>query len=127
MSGHRCAPLHCDGQLHSLAGAPRSSASRRTTMNDLEVLNRIRDEGIKPHTELLAKLNDAGRIIVAVFEPGELAAKAARKLGWDGTTPVFPLSLARYNHLNSDPVTAKWLRRRVPDVMRIFVVVHHGS
>jgi hypothetical protein len=94
-------------------------------------LNRLLEEGIKPHARTLAEIAAAGNVAIVVFDlaaDDDLLQAAARAAGWDGRTAVFPMARDYKEQLamEGDAVTAAWLTREPsPDpssrVLRIFV------
>jgi hypothetical protein len=100
-------------------------------------LDRLLNEGIKPHADTLAEISAAGEIAIVVYD---LAAddpqvqEAARAAGWDGSTAAFPMARDYRAQLatNGDAVTAAWLLQEPsadPErrVGRVFVFTGHGT
>jgi hypothetical protein len=96
-----------------------------------EEMNRLLEDGIKPHIEAIAPIAMNGGIAVVVFEPGAELRDALRNIGWDGTAAVFELSAARAGAMASesaklgDSVTQAWLTR--PRTGRIFLWAEAGT
>ncbi len=88
-----------------------------------DTMRRVMDEGIRPHSEALARIALARDVAVAVFEVNDRNKWVLRTMGWDGRAAVFPMPndyrkrLARI----SDTVTAAWLTRDPANVARVFV------
>lgn len=97
-------------------------------MSSQDALNRLLKKGVHPHTDALAQIAVDGDVAVVVFEPAAPAKEAARKLGWDGKSPVFRLPSSKHAELGkADHVTAAWLQRRDEGVSRMFVIMHEGT
>lgn len=84
-----------------------------------EVLQSIIDGCFVPNAGVLAGIIVRGEIAVVVYnldETDALVQRAVKALGWDGTSPVFPLAarlrrtLIEESEQRADPVTARWLR-----------------
>jgi hypothetical protein len=96
-----------------------------------EEMNRLLEEGIKPHVAAIAPIAMNGGIAVVVFEPGVELQSALRNIGWDGTAAVFELSPARARAIADecanlgDRVTEAWLTR--PQTGRIFLWAQSGT
>ncbi|MEJ7735146.1 MAG: hypothetical protein WKG00_38910 [Polyangiaceae bacterium] len=97
----------------------------------VEEMNRLLDDGIKPHIEAIAPIAMNGRIAVVVFQPGAELQGALRNIGWDGTAAVFELSPARASAMAAesaklgDSVTQAWLVE--PRTGRIFLWAQSGT
>ncbi|MDP2342674.1 MAG: hypothetical protein Q8O67_17080 [Deltaproteobacteria bacterium] len=89
-------------------------------------LHGLLERHIKPHADSIATIFGEGLIAVLVVAPTGEAVAAARKLGWDGTTPVFPLSTSGAAALaTASSDAARWVRR--VGAGRIFVLDGNGS
>ena len=87
--------------------------------SDGEVLQSLVEGCLVPNAEVLASLIGRGEVAVVVYnldETDALVQRAARDLGWDGPSPVFPLqgrlkkALIEESEQRADLVTARWLR-----------------
>jgi hypothetical protein len=75
-------------------------------------MNRLLEEGIKPHAEEVARICLEGGIACVVFEPGPEWQHALRSHGWNGE-PVFALpAKIRERLAKSDHVTKRWVERK---------------
>ena len=96
-----------------------------------EEMNRLLDDGIKPHVEAIAPIAMKGGIAVVVFEPSAELQSALRNIGWDGAVAVFELSPARASAIADecaklgDRVTQAWLVQ--PRTGRIFLWAQSGT
>ena len=92
-----------------------------------ELLERLLEEGIKPHTDAILAAHEAGGVAVVLFEPVEEHEPMFRAMGWPDR-PAFPMTpQLRRSLLDSDPVTRRWLEVPRDGVVRIFALVHRGS
>ena len=88
-------------------------------------------DGMKASAEELAPIIARGHLAVFIFEPGELALKAATMMGWDGRCTAFRPhrksleALARNLDSRGDRIAARWLRSKHSG--RIFVLMHEGT
>lgn len=91
----------------------------RTTKPFSEVMEPIIEACFTPNAYALASIIGGGQVAVAVFKLDEgdaLAQQAARDIGWDGSSAVFPLSRDHKQRIIDrsvelgDPLTAQWLR-----------------
>ena len=92
-----------------------------------ELIERIVNQGIRPHAPELAVIGFSGDVAVVVFEPGEDAKETARDIGWDGESAVFRLSEQGTRALAGSGKTAmaKWLRKKfdpAAPVARVYVL-----
>lgn len=94
-----------------------------------DAMDRILEQGIKPHVEAIARIGLDGDLAVVVFEPSDEAKPALAAFGWDGK-PVFSVNRTRAIKLmeKSDPVTRAWVAKKSSaECIRIFVFVHLGT
>ncbi len=93
------------------------------------VLERLLNEGIKPHAKEIATIAADGDVAIVVFEPGAGAARAAREAGWDGKAGVLRMSPEFRQQLieAADAVTAAWLDRDAGGAARMFVFAGCGT
>jgi hypothetical protein len=93
-------------------------------------MQRILDEGIKPHATRIAEVCFGnGGLAVVVFELDEKSQSGLRQHGWRGE-PVFPMPETMRRALTeTDHITGPWVaqRWRDGDPLRILLVVHQGS
>jgi len=92
-------------------------------------LDRLLKETIIPNLERLARVQMAGDIAVVVHTtPCALGLQSLEALGWSGRR-VFPLNRTRARRWLSpcDPVTARWVERRDPNELRMFIVWGSGT
>jgi hypothetical protein len=96
-------------------------------------MNRILDEGVKPHAETIAKIalnRDVAVVAFEVVDDPPIVKESLRSLGWHGE-PVFALNRTRAEQMavesakRNDPVTAAWLRRRT--MGRIYLCTGAGT
>jgi len=105
----------------------------RDRESSAEYMNRLLDDGIKPHVFQLSRIISDGDVAVVLFEPCEEAKEAATELGWDGQSHVFRMSnriRRRYIEIlrkkcPEDKITPRWLDSK--NIGRIFCLVTKGS
>lgn len=94
-----------------------------------EVLNRLLQEGIKPHARRIAELGIQGRFACVVFEPGPTAITILKAMNRHSAGPVFALSECEVAMLAaSDQVAERWFSSR-PNARKqeIFAFVQEGT
>jgi hypothetical protein len=88
-----------------------------------QALERILEQGIKPHADAIAPIViDGEGVAVVVFEPALEAVTAAQHYGWDGKAKVFKLDARK---AQGDSITARWFSSGRPG--RIFVISGKGT
>jgi len=94
-----------------------------------EKLNKLLEDGLKPHAAAIAEIAMRGDIAVVLFEPSWGGIDAARVLGRSGSEMVFAINRTRARkHLSgADHITAKWVERREKGVARVFVIMNEGT
>ena len=92
----------------------------------VKILDRLLDEGIKPHATEIAEIVADGDLAALMFEPSEQAKQAVQSLGWDGQAAAFKVAGERAKALAvqlrkvGDTATAAWLERKQPGRILVF-------
>lgn len=94
-------------------------------------MDRVLDEGIKPHAREIARRWVDGEIPIVVFEPGVETLKALPNLGWRMGESVFSMTLEHFltTFGSVDGVTGPWATRdrSGDDSVPVFLFLHDGS
>jgi len=96
-----------------------------------DLFDRFLDEGVRPHSELIAPIISDCDVAVVAFEPMNIGKKALRTLGWNGRVPVLRLEQREADRLaqnlvsQGDHAGGAWLADR--RFGRIFGFVHGGT
>lgn len=93
--------------------------------------NELLEQGIKPRAMDIATITITGEIAVVMWDVAEGSMPAARKLGFDGTTPVFKMARGARKRMAAvcasmgDAITPRWLAGKRTG--RIFVISGSGT
>ena len=110
-------------------GTIGTMTDRASPDESIRLTETLRDNGIAPHAEAIARITDAGDVAVVTYKLTPRSEEAARAAGWNGVAPVFRMGSAYRKRLikacavNTDHRTASWLRGKRAG--RVFVI--HGD
>ena len=94
------------------------------------MLDRLLEDGIKPHAKELVEIALRGEVAVVAFEADDMARPALEALGWR-ERPVFGITRTRAEKAakgSSDHVWRAWAARPSnTSCLRIFVFMHRGT
>lgn len=115
----------------ALDGDKEAHADCRRRIVQRDFMNRLLDEGIKPHATTIAGIVSSGDIAGVVFDLHPDLHNDAKSWGWNGADPVFRVSnrlrkIAAQNFkAQGDAASERWFAsdRRG----RIFVLVQRGT
>jgi hypothetical protein len=96
--------------------------------SEQDLMDRVLEQGVKPHAAEIAAIGLSGRFACLVFEPGDLHRKVVRTWGRTGEA-VFPLSPEQVRVLAStDRAALRWFSIP-PDEskIKVFLLVHEGT
>lgn len=92
-------------------------------------VERLLEEGIKPHAETLLRLASAGQFACVLFEVDRETKQSLRPHGWRAGREVFPIGLQMLEALKATDAAARRFFSTTPDSenVRIFAMVHKGT
>ncbi|HMI82551.1 MAG TPA: hypothetical protein VK550_00590 [Polyangiaceae bacterium] len=93
-----------------------------------KLMDRVLEQGIKPHAGEIAEIGLSGRFACVVFEPGPAVREALKKWG-RSEEKVFPLSSGQVRALaQTDEAARRWFATPPDETkIKVFLVVHDGT